>query len=92
MPKKNMNLHEIIEEINQLKNPSPHKSALDIFNMLENNRSLFKGKIDEFDFNGLLTGFETLAFASPNNYATESYKSDYERMRGLLSYHLNKIL
>jgi hypothetical protein len=87
-----MNLHEIIEEISQLKNPSAHKAALDIYNLLENNRALFKGKIDESDFKGLLVGFEALAFASPKEYAAESYTSDYERMKGLLSYHLNKIL
>jgi len=87
-----MNLHEIIDEINNLKTPSTHKAALDIFNLLENNRRLFLEKLDQSDFNSLLSGFETLAYAHPKEYATLSYGSDFERLKGSLQYHLNKIL
>jgi hypothetical protein len=87
-----MKLHEIIDEINKLENPSKHKAALDIFNLLENNRRLFLEKLDPGDFNSMLSGFETLAYAHPKDYATVSYESDFERLKGLLHYHLNKIL
>lgn len=87
-----MKLHEIIDEISKLESPSRHKAALDIFNLLENNRRLFLEKLDQSDFNGLLSGFETLAYAHPKDYATDAYVSDFERLKGSLLYHLNKIL
>ncbi|MCZ8284187.1 MAG: hypothetical protein O9353_01920 [Bacteroidia bacterium] len=87
-----MNLHEIIDEINHLQSPSKHKAALDIFNLLENNRRLFLEKLDQGDFNGLLSGFETLAYAHPKEYGTIAYDSDFDRLKGSLLYHLNKIL
>lgn len=87
-----MNLHEIIDEINKLETPSKHKAALDIFNLLENNRRLFLEKLDPGDFNSLLSGFEALAYAHPKDYASASYGSDFERLKGSLLYHLNKIL
>lgn len=87
-----MKLHEIIDEINNLQSPSKHKAALDIFNLLENNRRLFLEKLDPGDFNSLLSGFETLAYAHPKEYASASYGSDFERLKGSLLYHLNKIL
>lgn len=87
-----MKLNEIIEEIINHKNPSAHKSSLDIYNLLENNKTLFLEKLDSYDFKGLLNGFETLAYAGPKEYATASYKNDYEKLYGLLLYHLNKIV
>lgn len=87
-----MNLHDLIEEITHLENPSRHKIALDIFNLLENNRALFLSKLDEGDFNSLLSGFEQLAYAHPKEYTTDSYKSEFERRRASLLYHFNKIL
>lgn len=86
-----MNLQEIIEEINKLKNPSKHKSALDIFNLLDNNSKLFLTKIEEEDFTPLINAFEKLAYADPKEYATNSYQNDYERSYGSLCYQLNKI-
>lgn len=87
-----MRLHDVIEEINQLRSPSTHKAALDIYNLLENNRALFAGKVDEADFKALLSGFEALAYAHPSEYGTDAYVSGFERLQGLLRYHLNKIL
>lgn len=87
-----MKLHEIIDEINNLQSPSKHKAALDIYNLLENNRRLFLEKLDPGDFNSLLSGLETLAYAHPKEYTSASYASDFERVKGSLLYHLNKIL
>lgn len=87
-----MKLHEIIDEINNLETPSKHKAALDIFNLLENNRRLFLEKLDQSDFNSLLSGFETLAYAHPKDYATAFYATEFDRLKSSLLYHLNKIL
>ncbi len=87
-----MKLPEIIDEITHLQSPSKHKAALDIFNLLDNNRRLFLEKLDQSDFNSLLSGFEALAYAHPKDYASASYASDFERLKGSLLYHLNKIL
>lgn len=87
-----MKLPEIIDEINHLQSPSKHKAALDIFNLLENNRRLFLEKLDHSDFNSLLSDFEALAYAHPKDYGSASYGSDFERLKGSLLYHLNKIL
>ncbi len=87
-----MKLNEIIEEIVNYQNTSKHKSALDIHRLLDANKQLFSQKMDTSDFAPLLTGFETLAYADPKEYATSSYQNDYERLYGLLLYHLNKIV
>lgn len=87
-----MNLHDLIEEITHLENPSRHKIALDIFNLLENNRILFLSKLDEGDFNSLLSGFEQLAYAHPKEYASDFYTAEFERRKASLLYHFNKIL
>lgn len=87
-----MRLHEIIDEINNLKNPSPHKAALDIFNLLENNRALFLEKLDPSDFRAIHAGFEALAYGNPREYASNAYVSDFERLQASLRYQLNKIL
>ncbi len=87
-----MKLNEIIEEIKNYQNLSKHKSALDIYRLLDNNNRLFSEKMEEGDLSGLLTGFEALAYADPKEYTTSAYQNDYEKMYGLLLYHLNKIV
>lgn len=87
-----MKLHEIIDEIHHMESPSKHKAALDIFQLLDNNRLLFLERLDRGDFNSLLSGFESMAYAHPREYATDSYASDFERLKASLLYHLNKIL
>jgi len=87
-----MNLKEIIDEIIQLDNPSKHKSALDIFRLLDNNSKLFLKEFDKHDFMPLLNGFEKLSYADPKEYSTSSYRNDYERLYGSLVYQLHKIV
>lgn len=87
-----MNLKEIVDEIIQLNNPSKHKSSLDIFRLLDNNRKLFLNELDKEDFTALVNGFEKLSYASPAEYTTNAYLNDYERLYGSLVYHLNKIV
>ncbi len=87
-----MNLKEIVDEIIQVNNPSKHKSALDIFRLLDNNRKLFLKELDKDDFIPLVNGFEKLSYADPKDYSTTSYLNDYERLYGSLLYQINKIV
>lgn len=87
-----MQLNDVILEIKNLKNSSVHKSALDIFRLLETNRTLFVDKIDSDNFSHLLNGFEQLSYANPKEYATTSYQRDYQTHYDLLVFYLGKIV
>ena len=87
-----MQLNDVILEIKNLKNSSIHKSALDIFRLLETNRTLFVDKMDSDNFNHLLKGFEQLSYANPKEYATTSYQRDYQTQYDLLVFYLSKIV
>jgi hypothetical protein len=49
-----MQINDVILEIKNLKNSSVHKSALDIFRLLETNKTLFVDKMDSDNFSHLL--------------------------------------
>lgn len=87
-----MQLNDVILEIKNLKNSSIHKSALDIFRLLETNRTLFVDKMDSGNFSHLLNGFEQLSYANPKEYATTSYQRDYQTHYDLLVFYLGKIV
>lgn len=87
-----MQLNDVILEIKNLKNSSIHKSALDIFRLLETNRTLFVYKMDSDNFSHLLNGFEQLSYANPKEYATTSYQRDYQTHYDLLVFYLSKIV
>jgi len=87
-----MQLNDVILEIKNLKNSSIHKSALDIFKLLETNRTLFVDKMDSDNFSHLLNGFEQLSYANPKEYATTSYQRDYQTHYDLLVFYLGKIV
>ena len=87
-----MQLNDVILEIKNLKNSSLHKSALDIFRLLETNRTLFVDKMDSDNFSHLLNGFEQLSYANPKEYATTSYQRDYQTYYDLLVFYLSKIV
>lgn len=87
-----MVINDIILEIKNYKNISVHKSALDIYNLLENNKHVFIDKIDQDNFNHLLTSFENLTYASPKEYATSSYKREYQTQYDLLLFYLDRIV
>ena len=82
----------MILEIKNLKNSSVHKSALDIFRLLETNRTLFVDKMDSDNFSHLLNAFEQLSYANPKEYATTSYQRDYQTHYDLLVFYLGKIV
>lgn len=82
----------MILEIKNLKNSSLHKSALDIFRLLETNKIVFVDKMDSDNFTHLLKVFEQLSYANPKEYATTSYQRDYQTHYDLLVFYLSKIV
>lgn len=87
-----MLINDIILEIKNYSNSSLHKSALDIFNLLEANQAMFIKKMDPMDFKQLLNGFENLAYAHPKEYQTSSYEREYQSKYALLLFYLDRII
>lgn len=87
-----MVINDIILEIKNYKNNSIHKSSLDIYNLLENNKHVFKDKIDPDNFKHLLTSFENLTYASPKEYTTPGYKREFQTQYDLLLFYLDRIV
>jgi len=87
-----MRLTDLIEEIKNLKSFPSHKSTMDICRMLGNNRRLFVQKIDEENFNSVLSNFENLSNARPIEYNTSSYNRDYEQAHSLLTFYFDRII
>jgi hypothetical protein len=87
-----MRINDVILEIKNHQNTSVHKSALDIFRLLETNTALFVGKMDTDNFNHLLNAFENLSYANPKEYTTTSYQRDFQTHYDLLVFYLDKIV
>ena len=87
-----MRINDVILEIKKYQNSSVHKSALDIFRLLETNQALFTDKMDSNNFNHLLKGFEDLSYANPKDYNTTSYQREYQTHYDLLVFYLDKIV
>jgi hypothetical protein len=87
-----MLLNDVILEIKNYSNASIHKSALDIFQLLEANQSSFLKKMDAVDFKQLLVSFENLAYANPKEYQTIGYEREYQSKYALLLFYLDRIV
>lgn len=87
-----MVINDIILEIKNYKNNSIHKTSLDIYNLLENNKNVFIDKMDRDNFNHLLTSFENLSYANPKEYNTSGYKREYQTQYDLLLFYLDRIV
>lgn len=87
-----MVINDIILEIKNYKNNSIHKSALDIYNLLENNKHVFINKIDPDNFKHLLTSFENLTYSNPKEYNTSGYKREFQTQYDLLLFYLDRIV
>jgi len=87
-----MRINDVILEIKNYRNTSIHKSALDIFRLLETNKVFFVDKMDNDNFNHLLNGFENLSYANPKEYVTSSYQRDFQTHYDLLVFYLDKIV
>lgn len=87
-----MRIHDLINEIHELKNNTPRKAAFDIYNILENNKSLFLNAIDTDVFNQVLNQFEKMAYAGAAEFNSASYKDDFSKAYNLLQFYLNKVI
>jgi hypothetical protein len=87
-----MLINDVILEIKNYSNSSLHKSALDIFNLLESNQTMFLKKMDPIDFKQLHIAFENLAYANPNEYQTIGYEREYQSKYALLLFYLDRIV
>ena len=87
-----MLINDVILEIKNYKNKSIHKSALDIYKLLEANKEVFLKNMGSDNFNHLLTNFENLTYASPKEYQTSGYARDYQTHYDLLLFYLDRIV
>ncbi|HRD38314.1 MAG TPA: hypothetical protein PLC65_06755 [Bacteroidia bacterium] len=87
-----MRIHDLINEIHELKNTTPRKAAFDIYNILENNKTLFLGVLEHDVFNQILNDFEKIAYAAAAEFNSPHYKDDFSKAYNLLSFYLNKVI
>jgi hypothetical protein len=85
-------IQQLIGEISELKKEANHRNALQIHQILANNKPLFLQQIDPDYFNPVFTTFERLSNAGPAEYNSENFKREFERSSELLSFHLNRII
>ena len=83
-----MLINDVILEIKNYKNSSVHKSALDIYKLLEGNREVFLKKMNPDNFNHLLMSFEKLCYENPKEYTTTGYQRDYQTQYDLFAEEL----
>jgi hypothetical protein len=84
-------MNNVLDEINDLKNEPTRRAALRIFSLLENNRAFFLKNIDNDFYHFILKQFERLANES-TLVTTSSFKEEYQKLYGMLSYQLDKII
>lgn len=87
-----MLINDVILELKNYKNKSVHKSALDIYKLLESNKEVFLKNMGSDNFNHLLTNFENLTYANPKDYQTSVYARDYQTHYDLLLFYLERIV
>ena len=87
-----MLINDVILEIKNYKNISIHKSALDIYKLLEGNRDVFLKKTNPDNFNHLLSSFENLTYENPKEYMTSGYAREYQSQYDLLLFYLDRIV
>ena len=87
-----MLINDVILEIKNYTNTSIHKSALDIYKLLEGNRDVFLKKMNPDNFNHLLKSFENLTYANPKEYNTSGYAREYQSQYDLLLFYLERIV
>ena len=87
-----MLINDVILEIKNYTNTSIHKSALDIYKLLEGNKDVFLKKMNPDNFNHLLTSFEKLTYENPKEYSTSGYAREYQSQYDLLLFYLDRIV
>ncbi|MEO6301703.1 MAG: hypothetical protein ABIP51_00895 [Bacteroidia bacterium] len=87
-----MKLKDIIDEITALRNERSYRAALQISKLLDNNRRLFAGKINDLDLDFMMKNFEELSYSHPKDHNTPGFIRDYDKYFESLLFHLNKIV
>lgn len=87
-----MRLHDLINEIRELHNTTPRKAAFDIYNILENNKTLFLTVMDADVFRQILNSFEKMAYANAAEFNSSSYKDEFLKSYNLLRFYLDKVI
>jgi hypothetical protein len=87
-----MRIHQLIEELSQVKPVTGHKAALDISRILDGNRKLFAEHIDPVVLHQLLSRFIEMAEARPSYHASESFRREFETAYGTLMFYLRKVI
>lgn len=87
-----MRLHDLINEIQELSKNTPRKAAFDIYNILENNKTLFASTMEADTFRQILNSFEKMAYSSAAEFSTPAYKDEFHKTYNLLSFYLGKVI
>lgn len=87
-----MRIHDLINEIQELSTNVPRKAAFDIYNILENNKTLFASTMDPDTFRQILITFEKMAYAGSTEFNSPYYKDEYQKSYNLLSFYLGKVI
>jgi len=82
---------QLISEIKELRQQATYKSALRVFQLLDNNKNLFLEKIESDTFRFFLTGFSELSEASAATSQSPSFKREYDKLFETLLFHLNRV-
>ncbi len=87
-----MRIHDLINEIQEMSSNTPRKAAFDIYNVLENNKTMFSAAMDAGTFAQILNTFEKLAYSSAAEFNTPQYKEEFQKVYNLLSFYLSKVI
>lgn len=83
---------QIIEEIKELRIEASHKSALRIYNLLENNKKLFLEVIDKNNFEFLLSDFQEVSYKNPSDFNTLRSLEQFNKLCENLLFHCSRIV
>ena len=85
-------IHQLINEINELKNELSHRTGIQIHKILEGNQKLFLEHIDKDSFTPIFNSFERLADANAREFMSPDYKREFQLSADLLSFYLNRVI
>jgi hypothetical protein len=87
-----MRIHDLINEIHEISTNTPRKAAFDIYNILENNKTLFAPTMEPDTFRQILTAFEKMAYAGASEFNSTGYRDEFQKAYNLLSFYLGKVI
>ena len=87
-----MNIHALVEQLRNYRGKINHRSTLDIYNLLENNKQVFLKYIEAESFEPMRSGYETLSYSSPREYNSPDYQREFQRLYELLMFYAERII